>query len=206
MKKVVIERETRLLDDFFKVDAAELSHELFSGGMSSPVRRLNFERGDSVAAVVFNRDTQRVILIEQFRYPAWRKGPGWMTEAVAGIVMPDEAPETALRREVREEIGYDIDALHYVASFYLSPGGSSERIILFCAEVSDAGQVSSGGGVQAEGEDIRVVDYSLDELREEVLFARIEDAKTLVGIMWLLAQGLKGASAAAPRAGGGARG
>jgi nudix-type nucleoside diphosphatase (YffH/AdpP family) len=191
MKKVIIEREKRLLDDYFQVDEAYLSYELFAGGMSETIRRLNFERGDSVAAVVFNRDTQRVILIEQFRYPAYRKGPGWMTEAVAGIVMPDEAPETALRREVREEIGYEIDRLRHVATFYLSPGGSSERTTLFLAEVISAGKVSFGGGVITEGEDIRIVEYTLEALQEEVMFARIKDAKTLVGVLWLLSQGVR---------------
>jgi len=188
MKKVAIEHENRLLDDYFKVDEAYLSHELFGGGMSRTIRRLNFERGDSVAAVVINQDTQRVILIEQFRYPTYRKGPGWTIEAVAGIIMPEETEESALRREVREEIGYEIDRLQFVADFYLSPGGSSERIILFCAEVRNTGRVGSGGGISAEGEDIRIVEYSLEALCEGTAFARIKDAKTLVGILWLLSQ------------------
>jgi len=190
MKAVTIERESTLLDDYFQVDEAYVSHELFAGGMSPTIRRLNFERGDSVAAVVLNRDTRRIILVEQFRYPTYRKGPAWMTEAVAGIVMPDEAPEAALRREVREEIGYEIERLHYVASFYVSPGGSSERIILYCAEVTSAGKVGPGGGVSADGEDIRVIEFSLESLRDDLAFARIKDAKTLVGILWLLSRGV----------------
>ena len=182
MKKVIIKRETRLLDDYFKVDEAYLSYELFAGGMSGTIRRLNFERGDSVAAVVLNRDTERVILIEQFRYPTYRKGPAWMTEAVAGIVTENESPETALRREVREEIGYEIDKLHYVASFYLSPGGSSERIFLYCAEVSDAHKSTPGGAMVQEGEDIRIVEYSLDALKHALVSARIHDAN----VFWKL--------------------
>lgn len=185
MKNVIIHRETRLLDDYFKVDEADLSYELFAGGMSDPIRRLKFERGDSVAAIVFNRDTERVILTEQFRYPAYRKGPAWVTEAVAGIVTENEPLEAALRREVREEIGYEIDVLHDVASFYPSPGGSSERVFLYYAEVTSAGRTAPGGGVTHEGEDIRVVEYTLEALREAVL-TRIHDAKTLVGILWLL--------------------
>ncbi|MBL7688618.1 MAG: NUDIX domain-containing protein [Bdellovibrionaceae bacterium] len=189
MKKVVIHSETRLLDDYFQVDEAEFSFERFDGHMSAPVRRLCFERGDSVAAVVFNRDTQRVILIEQLRFPAYKKGPGWLLEVVAGIMTRGETPETALRREVREEIGYEIDQLCHIATFYLSPGGSSERVILFQADVRNAGRVSEGGGVPEEGEDIRLVEVSIEALRDEQVFARIQDAKTLVGIMWLLQHG-----------------
>jgi ADP-ribose pyrophosphatase len=192
-----------LLDDYFQVDEAHFSHELFSGAMSPVIRRLSFERGDSAAAVVYNRDTERVILVEQFRYPAYGKGPGWLTEAVAGIVRPNEPPEAALRREVREEIGYEIDTLHHIAEFYVSPGGSSERVFLYYAEVIRAGKTGPGGGVRAEGEDIRIVEYSMDALRDDLVLARIQDAKTLIGIMWLLSRRLSDAAAISPRAGRG---
>jgi ADP-ribose pyrophosphatase len=194
MKKVIIERENRLLDDYFKVDEAYLSYELFAGGMSDTIRRLNFERGDSVAALLFNRDTERAILIEQFRYPAYRKGPAWMTEVVAGIVMEGESPEAALRREVREEIGYEIDKAHWVASFYLSPGGSSERVFLYCAEVNNARRTAPGGGTTDAGEDIRIVEYSLDALKDMLASARVHDAKTLIAILWFLSHGSDGVS------------
>jgi ADP-ribose pyrophosphatase len=191
MRKFVVHREARLLDDYFKVDEATVSYERFDGTMSAPVRRLCFERGDSVAAVVVNRDTSRVILIEQFRYPASKKGPAWLVEVVAGSVPANEAPEVALRREVREEIGYEIDRLHPIATFYVSPGGSSERVLLYCAEVTNAGKVASGGGLPESGEDIRIVELSLEALRDGKALARIHDAKTLVAIMWLLNEGAR---------------
>ena len=42
MKKVLIERKSRILDDFFKVDEADLRYERFDGTMSPLVRRLSF--------------------------------------------------------------------------------------------------------------------------------------------------------------------
>ena len=186
MKQVIVASETRLLDDYFKVDEAVVSYERFDGKMNRPVRRLCFERGDSAAAIVFNRDRQNVILIEQFRYPTFRKGEGWIVEVVAGVVPEYETPEAALRREVREEIGYDIDRLQPIATFYPSPGGSSERIILYCAEMTNAGKIESGGGLTESGEDIRIIELSLQTLRDELLRGRIHDAKTLIAVMWLL--------------------
>ena len=53
MKKVDVYSRRPLLDDFFKVDEVQVSFERFDGSMTPPVRRLVFERGDSVAAVVF---------------------------------------------------------------------------------------------------------------------------------------------------------
>lgn len=85
-KKVIIYDRNRLLDKPFRVDEVKISYERFDGSMSIPVTRLSFERGDSVAAIVFNRDTQSIILCNQFRYPTYEKEPGWITEAVAGIL------------------------------------------------------------------------------------------------------------------------
>ncbi len=184
--KVIVQQTARLFDDYFKVDEAIVSYQQFDGAMSPPIRRLCFERGDSVAAIVFNRDRRSVILVEQFRYPAYTKGDGWLIELVAGIVEADEAPETALRRELREELGYRADRLHPIATFFPSPGGCSERIMLYCAEVTDAGKVAPGGGLGAAGEDIRTVEWPLAALREQLALGRIRDAKTLIGIMWLL--------------------
>ena len=50
MKRTEVRGRRRLLDDFFKVDEAEVSFERADGSMTPPARRLVFERGDSVAA------------------------------------------------------------------------------------------------------------------------------------------------------------
>lgn len=71
--KVKIVQTKRLFDDFFKIDEAVLKWERFDGTMSKTTRRLRFERGDSVAAVVFNRDTCQAILANQFRFPTHEK-------------------------------------------------------------------------------------------------------------------------------------
>ena len=99
MKKVEIKSKRYLLDDFFKVEEVYLRYERYNGEMSEEARRLNFERGDGVAAILFNRDSRRVILIEQFRYPAYEKGPGWVVESIAGMLEEGEEPEEAMRRD-----------------------------------------------------------------------------------------------------------
>jgi nudix-type nucleoside diphosphatase (YffH/AdpP family) len=186
MRRVIVHDKRRVFDGFFKIDEALVSYEAIDGSMVGPVRRLSLERGDSVAAIVFHRDRGRVILASQFRYPTYEKGPGWMTEVLAGVVEPGEDPEQCVRREVREESGYDVDRLEHIATFYLSPGGSSERIGLYYAEVTESQRVDGGGGVQSEGEDIRLVEFSLPELEAAIAAGDIADAKTLVGAAWLI--------------------
>jgi nudix-type nucleoside diphosphatase (YffH/AdpP family) len=185
MDKVEIKSKRLIFNDFFKIEEAILRYLRFDGKMSEPVRRLVFERGDAVAAILFNRDTQKVVLINQFRYPTYDKGPGWMHEVVAGIIDPNETPEDALRRELIEEIGYRVGELTHITTLYPSPGGSSERIMLYYAEIADTDKIAGGGGLASEGEDIQITEVTLPELWRAVDAGEIMDAKTIIGAMWL---------------------
>lgn len=185
MRTVIVHAARRVFDGFFKIDEAEVSFERYDGTMSPPVKRLCLDRGDSVAVLVYNRDSAKAVFVEQFKYPAYTRGSGWLMETVAGMVEPGEPPETAARREVLEEIGYEIRSLEPIASFYVTPGGSSERIILFYAEVTDGNKTGEGGGLASEDEDIRTIELSLAELDDLCRSGGIHDAKTLVAIQWL---------------------
>lgn len=185
MKKVIIEETKCIFDDFFKIEEAQLRYEQFDGQMSPVVRRLNFDRGDSVAALIFNPETQRIILVNQFKYPTFEKGPGWITETMAGMVGKDETSEGALYREIVEETGYNVRKLEHISTFYVSPGGSSERIILYYAEVDDSSRVGPGGGVVSENENIINVELTVEEALEQIESGKIVDAKTILGILWL---------------------
>ncbi len=186
MRNVEIQSKRTVFDDKFKIDEATLRFQKFNGQMSDTVRRLVFERGDSAAALLFNKDTQKAMLIEQFRYPAYEKGPGWIREVVAGVIDQNEQPEETIRREIREEIGYEVrEPLTHIATFYVSPGGTSERNMLYFAEVSNADRVSAGGGKVSEHEDIELVEMTLPELWQALDNGDIVDAKTLIAVQWL---------------------
>jgi ADP-ribose pyrophosphatase len=184
-RNVEIARRAIVFDDFFQIEEAYLRHEKFDGTMSETVRRLSFERGDGVAALVVNTDAQTVLLVEQLRYPTLKKGDGWIVEIIAGMLEPDESPEACIRREILEETGYRARTLRHVSTFYTSPGGTSERIHLYYGEVTDAGKVAAGGGADHEGEDIRVLAMPLREAWDALDAGRFQDAKTLIALMWL---------------------
>src|SRR5687768_11085888 len=73
MKKVNVYAKRRVFDSFFKIDEAEVSFERYDGMMSPRVKRLCFERGDSVAAMIWDRDASKAIFVEQFKYPTLEK-------------------------------------------------------------------------------------------------------------------------------------
>jgi nudix-type nucleoside diphosphatase (YffH/AdpP family) len=185
MKKVIIQESKTIFDDFFKIEEAQVRFEQFDGQLSPLVRRLNFERGDSVAALIYNPATQHIILVNQFKYPTFKKGPGWMTETTAGMIGKDESAEAAVRREVLEETGYEVTSLELISTFYVSPGGSSERIILYYTEVDDKSKIGAGGGVASENENIINVKLTLEGALGQIDSGEIVDAKTILGIFWL---------------------
>jgi nudix-type nucleoside diphosphatase (YffH/AdpP family) len=185
MRKVDLISRRRLFDDFFRIEEARLRFERYDGGMSEEIRRLSFERGDSAAALLVDPRRRSVYLTEQFKYPTLDKAGGWIVEVVAGTMEAGENADTTIRREVLEEAGFELETIEPIADFFVSPGSSSERIFLFYAAVSDGERRSKGGGVAAEGEDIRVVEWPIDDFLSKLKSGELKDAKTIVAGYWL---------------------
>ena len=183
MEKVQILKKTRAFDDIFKIDEALLRYRKHDGSWTPELRQLSFERGDSVAALLMRRDTGDFVLVNQFRFPTLEKGPGWLTEIVAGGLGEDETPEAAIAREVREETGYEVEKLEPIGTFYVSPGGSSERLVLFFGVVSGSA-VKPEDGLGIGDEDMKLVELSPSALWEDFLAGRLEDAKTIIALLW----------------------
>jgi len=186
MQKVIIHDKKLLLDDYFKVEEATFSVEKADGHMGDPNRRLILNRGDSVAAVVVDVEREALLLTKQFRYPTFEKGPGWMTELVAGIIENAESPEDAIRKEIIEEIGYRVNHLEEITTFYLSPGGSSERLFLFYAEVLPTDRAPEHERPRDPEEDIVLVEVPLAALPSYNVKGAFSDAKTIIGVTWLI--------------------
>ncbi len=183
-RKVEVSEERLAYDDFFKITAGRFKFEKFDGEMSEEVRRLCLDRGDAVAVVLFNRQTSKLVLIEQFRYPVYRAlhgENGWLCELVAGVVEAGETPKEVVAREVMEEAGYRIKNVKLLSTVFPSPGGTSERVYIFYAEV--AGRENAGGGLASEHEDIRVMEMPVSKVYTMLKKGRIEDAKTMIGLM-----------------------
>jgi nudix-type nucleoside diphosphatase (YffH/AdpP family) len=190
-RAAAITQRRRLFDDFFKIDELMVAHQKNDGTTSSVQRRLVFERGDSVAVLLFNRDRNTIVLVEQFKVPALvarrRDEPittdGWLVETLAGMIDAGETPQTAAIRETLEETGYRIATPELIGRFFASPGGTSERVFLYFAEVGDTDRVSAGGGI--EDEDVQVLEVGLDQTLEQLAGGLIEDPKLAIAAYWL---------------------
>jgi len=189
--KAVIVRRRRVFDDCFKIDELLVTHGQIDGTMSAVQKRLVFERGDSIAVLLLHVERKSVVLVKQFKVPALvarrRDDPstnnGWIVETAAGMIDADETPEAAAIRETFEETGYRIQRPRLIGKFFSSPGGTSERVFLYFAEISDTDRAGQGGGIGDE--DIKVVQMGLDELFARLARGSIEDPKLLIAAYWL---------------------
>lgn len=185
-KVQIINRRDVFKKFIFRVEEVTLKHETYAGTMSEEKVRLNLDRGDAVAAVIYQPATNEVLFTEQFRYPTYENDEGWLLEIPAGMIRRKEDPAAAIRREVLEETGYTINEVRHLHTFYLSPGGTSERIFLYYASVSANDKTEEGGGVAFEGEDIKAIWLTLPVIEKMIENGEIMDAKTIVGLQWLL--------------------
>jgi nudix-type nucleoside diphosphatase (YffH/AdpP family) len=136
--------------------------------------------GDGAAVLPFDRARNKVLLVRQFRWPVFEAGRHEMfIEAVAGK-LDDDDPETCARREAQEEAGLKIGALERVTHCFSSPGAVKERLSLFLAAYDSAAPRERGGGHEHEGEDIEVLELTLDEALAMIGRGEIADMKTII--------------------------
>ncbi len=180
----ILEKRT-CYQGFFRLDCYRLKHRLFKGGWSQVLTLECLERGEAAAVLPYDPRRDRVVLIEQFRIGALNAPGGpWLLEVVAGMIEPGETPEEVARREAVEEAGCEIGELWPIASYLVSPGGTSERIHLFCGRV-DAGRAGGIHGLAEEGEDIRVHAVPFEEAWGWVEAGRIRSATPIIALQWL---------------------
>lgn len=177
----IVEEATYDYDKFFKIIRVLFKHKLPKGGWSPKMERLIFERGASVGVVVRNVTTDTIELTHQFRLPTY----GFIEELPAGMVGKDEAAWDCAVREVEEELGYVIHNMQFIGSFYVSPGGTSEEIYLYYAEVSDEDRIGEGGGKKSENEYIELIQLPVHKIKDYLL-TTARDAKTIIGLQWFL--------------------
>ena len=182
---VTITKRENCFKGFYRLDRLHLRHELFGGGMSTEISRELFVRHDAVCVLPYDAKRDEVVLIEQFRVGALGKVDNpWLIELVAGLIDKDEEPEEVAHREAEEEAGLTFSAMLPITQYFPSPGGSSEYVHLYLGHCDSEG---AGGlhGLEAEGEDIRVTVWSLDDALQAVRDGRIFNAATLIALQWL---------------------
>lgn len=170
---------------FFKVDRFTLRHKLFSGGWSSVMEREIFIRADATCVLPYDPVEGTVVLVEQFRAPVIGQIQSpWLIELVAGMNEPGERPEDVACREAKEEADLKLEELVPIMEYLVSPGGSSEKVYLYCAKVNSCG-VSGIHGLEEENEDIKVHVVAVDKALAMLASGQINNATAIISLQWL---------------------
>jgi nudix-type nucleoside diphosphatase (YffH/AdpP family) len=142
--------------------------------------RETYDRGNGATLLPYSLKQRSVVLVRQFRYPAYVNGyDDLMIEALAGL-LDNESPELRIRAEAEEETGYRLRDIRKVFEAFMSPGSVTEKLHFFVAEYEPDMRISGGGGNPDEGEDIEVLELSIDEALAMIGDGRIVDAKTIM--------------------------
>ena len=185
MDDVRIDEEEAVYSGFLKLSRYKIRHALFEGGWSPQLLREVVYRVPSVGVLLYDPGLDQVVLVEQFRVgPMLSSDDPWLIEVVAGISEPNETLESVALREVKEEANCEVKELLPISNFYMSPGATNERLMLYCG-ITDASGAGGCYGLKEEGEDIRVQVVSFSEAYAMVEDGRIANAPAVIAIQWL---------------------
>lgn len=127
-----------------------------------------------VVTVVAVDVEDNVLLVRQFRYALGKE----LLEIPAGGIDGDETPEEAVRREMQEETGYLPKKIVRLGGFYSAPGFTNEYLHLFLATDLTPSRLSA-----EDTEGIRLERLPVAKIPELVVSGRLEDAKSLAGLL-----------------------
>lgn len=178
--RVRIIEERVLSDDWYVLKKTTFDYRSRAGQWQRQSRE-TYDRGNGAALLLFNAERATVMLIRQFRFPAFVNGcvDGMLIEACAGLLDGDD-PRTCIRREAEEETGFLVRSPRKVFEAYMSPGSVTEKLHFFVAEYELRDRVAAGGGDAAEGEDIEVIELTLADALDRISTGLIQDGKTIM--------------------------
>jgi nudix-type nucleoside diphosphatase (YffH/AdpP family) len=153
---------------------------LRSDGTWQIQNRETYDRGNGATVLLYNLARGTVVLTRQFRFPAFVNGhSGLLIEAAAGL-LDRASPEDRIKAEAEEETGYRVSDVRKVFEAFMSPGSVTEKLYFFVAEYDSDSRISPGGGNRAEGEDIEVLELSLEDAMAAIKSGEIQDGKTIM--------------------------
>jgi len=190
---VMIDSAETVWNGRFPLQVVKFRQRRFDGTFSGPRSWELLRRGKAAAILPYDPITDRVVMIEQFRLPAFGAGlPPVMLELAAGLTDGTETAEATILRESREEMGLEVDSLHKIGDFLLTPGGCDELCTLFAGRVHLGTIGPDGllgtGGLASEQEDIRVYALPAADVIERAIAGAYPNSVATIGLLWFAAR------------------
>ena len=177
---VKIIEEKLLSDNWYTLKKITFDYRNLLGKWGRQSRE-SYDRGNGATILLYNRESQTVVLTRQFRMPTYVNGnsTGMLIETCAGLLDKDNS-EDCIRRETEEETGYRITDVKKIFEAYMSPGSVTEILYFFVAEYHKDMKVNDGGGAEHEQENIEVLELSFSKALKMIETGEIKDGKTIM--------------------------
>jgi nudix-type nucleoside diphosphatase (YffH/AdpP family) len=172
---------------FFLTREYQIRHPGFDGVLTPALNREVFVASDAAIILPYDPARDRVLLVEQFRMGPFGRGDPlpWMLEPVAGRVDLGEDPAETARRECLEEAGLTLAEIEHIASYYCSPGCSTEYFHCYLG-LCDLPELKQGrGGLASEHEDIRTHVLDFERAMELIPSGEANNGPLILSLIWL---------------------
>jgi nudix-type nucleoside diphosphatase (YffH/AdpP family) len=191
MTQVKIKNEEVIFDEHTTLKRIDFDIQKKNGEWETQ-RREVFHHGDAATALLYNAEEKTVIFTRQFRIATYVNGntTGMLVETPAGLLEEGEAPEKTMIREIKEETGYEVDTVQKVYEAYSSAGAFTELIHFYVAPYRKDQKVAKGGGLEEEGEEIKVMEIPFEQALQMMEKGEIKDAKTILLLLHAQVKGL----------------
>ena len=127
------------------------------------------------AAVVAVREDGKLLMVRQYRNALERET---LEIPAGGLNGREEPTEAAAVRELEEETGYTCGQVELLNSIYTTVAFCNEKIDIYLAR-----DLKPGKQHLDEDENINVEAYSVEELKQMIFDCKIQDSKTICGIL-----------------------
>ena len=135
--------------------------------------RENVLRGNAPAIVAVDGEG-KLVFVRQYRHAVGEE----VLEVPAGMLEEGEDPEVAAVRELEEGTGWIAQKMAYMGQYYMASGFCTEQVAFYIAE-----DLKEGKANPDPDEFITLESYSLEACMDMIFAGKIQDVKTMAGIL-----------------------
>jgi nudix-type nucleoside diphosphatase (YffH/AdpP family) len=177
--RVRIQHVQVLADDWSVLRKTTFAFHRSDGSWQTQTHK-TYDRGNGAAMLLYDDARRTIVLVRQFRFPTYVNGNDDLLIEVPAGRLEDDSPTECIRAEVEQETGFRVCDVQPVLEAYMSPGSVTEKLHFFIGRYTARDRVSTGGGEYHEGEDIEVLELTIDNALAMIASGQIRDGKTIM--------------------------
>lgn len=161
---------------FFRGRAFNVRVDTVINAAGEETTREIVEHAECIAAVPVDSNGD-ILLVRQYRKAVEKE----LLEIPAGGIDPGEDPDTAVKRELQEEIGYIPGKIERLNGFYSTPGFCTEYLYLYLATDLRPGRLYA-----EDTAGIQIVRVRPRQVLRMIRSGEICDSKSIAGLLYYL--------------------